>query len=194
MEEVYMNDRIELIYEDNEYRVIVNGNEVFKDIDAENAFEKFQTEVRYSRSDEAKSWDKIVANLEKLNIKDLEINKQFKTLSFGDVKYFHNMEQTSYIKNGSMVPLIGGYKLFKFALTLASEANVEKFNDFFEFIKELALNKIVYSVTETSLVVASPKFNYGSSEYNFISKKINKGAMIVEGSFEEFKKYIFSVV
>ena len=108
-----MNDKIELIYEDNEYRVIVNGREVFKDIDAENAFEKFQTEIRYSRSEESKVWEKIVTKLEKINIEGLEINTQFKTLAFGDVKYFHNMQQTSFIKNGVMVPLIGGYKLFK---------------------------------------------------------------------------------
>ncbi len=135
-----------------------------------------------------------MTKLEKINIEGLEINTQFKTLAFGDVKYFHNMQQTSFIKNGVMVPLIGGYKLFKFGLTLASEGNLEKANDFFEFIKELALKKVTYSVTETSLLVSSPKFNYGSSEYNFISKKINKGAMIEEGSFEDYKKYIFSVI
>jgi hypothetical protein len=189
-----MNDRIELIYEDNEYKVFVNEVEVFKDIDSENAFEKFQTEIRYSRSDESKAWDKILKKLESLNIEGLEINKQYKTLAFGDVKYFHNMERTSYIKNGTMIPLLGGYRLFKFAVTLASNGDLEKANDFFGFLRELSLKKVVYSVNETSVVVASPKFNYGSVEYNFISSKISKGAMIIDGSFKEYKDFVFSVV
>ena len=79
----------------------------------------------------------------------LEINTQFKTLAFGDVSIFTICNKHLY-KNGVMVPLLGGYKLFKFDLPYI-EGNLEKANDFFEFIKELALKKVTYSVTETSL-------------------------------------------
>ena len=38
------------------------------------------------------------------------------------------------------------------------------------------------------------KFNYGSVEYNFATKKINKGTSNEKGSFEEFKDYVLSII
>lgn len=189
-----MSNRIELVYENNEYIVSVNGSEVFKDIDVENAYEKFRNVIRNNKSAEARAWEDIVERFEALGYKDLEINKEYKTLTFGDLKYFYNMGKSFFMKDGKMIPLIGGYEIFKFTLNIVSKGDVNKGNEFVEFCKDIMLTDINYRVTDSSIIVASASFNYGSAEYNFISGKINKGASIGEGNLKDFRDYVFSVI
>ena len=40
-------------------------------------------------------------------------------------------------------------------------------------------------------MISSPKFSYGTVEYNFATNKINKGTSFEKGSFEEFKELCF---
>ena len=189
-----MSNRVELVYEDNEYRVLMNGSEVFKDIDVENAYDKFRTVIRNNKSSEARAWDDIVNRFEVLGYKELEINKEYKTLTFGDLKYFYNMGKSFFIKDGKMIPLIGGYEIFKFTLNIASKGDINKGNEFIEFCKDVLLADINYRLTDSSIIASSASFNYGSAEYNFISGKINKGASISEGSLKEFSDYVFSII
>jgi hypothetical protein len=189
-----MSNRIELVYENNEYIVLMNGSEVFKDIDVENAYDKFRTVIRNNKSSEARAWDDIVNRFEVLDYKELEINKEYKTLTFGDLKYFYNMGKSFFIKDGKMIPLIGGYEIFKFTLNIVSKGDINKGNEFIEFCKDVLLADINYRLTDSSVIVASASFNYGSAEYNFISGKINKGASIAEGSLKDFSDYVFSIV
>ena len=192
--DIKVSNRVELVYENNEYIVLMNGSEVFKDIDVENAYDKFRSEIRNNKSAEARAWDDIVKRFEDLEYKDLEINKEYKTLTFGDLKYFYNMGKSFYMKDGKMMPLIGGYEIFKFTLNVVSKGDVKKGNEFIEFCKDVLLTDINYRVTDSSIIVASASFNYGSAEYNFISGKINKGASISEGNLKDFSDYVFSII
>ena len=189
-----MNKKVELIYENNEYSIIINGTLLNKDNDLEKALNEFKNVIRNNKTAETRAWDEIVEKFNSLNNTNLNINCEFRTMSYGNIKYFYNTGRVFYIANNSMIPLIGGYQIFKFILTVVCDGNIEKANDFIEFCKDITLSKVKYRVTETSLIVSSAIFNYGAAEYNFNSRKINKGASIMDGSFEEFKKYISEII
>lgn len=189
-----MKSKVELIYENNEYIVAVNGSVVNKDKDLDKAFEQFKNVINNNKTSEAKAWEDIVNKFEALENSSLEINKEFRTMTYGNMKYFYNMGKVFYMANGQMIPLIGGYSLFKFNLSVASEGNLEKANEFTEFCKVVTLSDISYRVTDSSIIVSSASFNYGSAEYNFMSEKINKGASIIKGSFRDFKEYVLSII
>ena len=189
-----MNSKIELIFENDEYSVVVNGSVVNKDKDLDNAFDKFKSVIINNKTSEARAWNDIVEKFTNLNNKDLQINTEYKTMEYGNMKYFYNMGRVFFMANGQMVPLIGGYSLFKFTLTTVCKGNVEKANEFIEFCKEVTLSDVNYRVTDSSIIVSNASFNYGSAEYNFISGKINKGASIIEGSFTEFRDYVLNII
>lgn len=189
-----MNSKVELIFENDEYSVIVNGSIVNKDKDLDNAFDKFKSVISNNKTAEARAWDEIVEKFTNLDNKDLVINTEYKTMEYGNMKYFYNMGRVFYMANGQMVPLIGGYGLFKFTLNTVCKGSLEKANEFIEFCKEVMLCDVNYRVTDSSIIVSSASFNYGSAEYNFISGKINKGASISEGNFTEFKNYVLNII
>lgn len=189
-----MNSKVELVYENNEYIVKVNNSIINKGNDLEKAYEQFKNVINNNKTAESRAWDDIVEKFTALDNKDLEINNEFRTMTYGNMKYFYNMGKVFYMANGQMVPLIGGYGLFKFALYEVSNGDLEKVNEFIEFCKDVMLTDINYRVTDSSIIVSSASFNYGSAEYNFSSGKINKGASITKGTFEEFKTYVLDII
>ncbi|MFU7517589.1 hypothetical protein [Clostridium sp. HCS.1] len=189
-----MNSKVELVFENNEYVVKVNNSIINKENDLEKAYEQFKSVISNNKSAEAKAWDDIVEKFQGLDNKNLEINNEYRTMTYGNMKYFYNMGKVFYMASGQMVPLIGGYGLFKFTLNEVSKGDLEKANEFIEFCKEVMLTDVNYRVTDSSIIVSSASFNYGSAEYNFSSGKINKGASITKGTFEEFKTYVLDII
>ncbi|MDU5105493.1 hypothetical protein [Clostridium sp.] len=189
-----MNSKVELVFENNEYVVKVNNSIINKGNDLEKAYEQFKSVISNNKSAEAKAWDDIVEKFQGLDNKNLEINNEYRTMTYGNMKYFYNMGKVFYMASGQMVPLIGGYGLFKFTLNEVSKGDLEKANEFIEFCKEVMLTDVNYRVTDSSIIVSSASFNYGSAEYNFSSGKINKGASITKGTFEEFKTYVLDII
>lgn len=189
-----MNSKVELVFENNEYVVKVNNSIINKGNDLEKAYEQFKSVISNNKSAEAKAWDDIVEKFQGLDNKNLEINNEYRTMTYGNMKYFYNMGKVFYMASGQMVPLIGGYGLFKFTLNEVSKGDLEKANEFIEFCKDVMLANINYRVTDSSIIVSSASFNYGSAEYNFSSGKINKGASITKGTFEEFKTYVLDII
>ena len=189
-----MNSKVELVYENNEYIVKVNNSVINKESDLEKAYEQFKNVIKNNKSAEARAWDDIVDKFKGLDSKDLEINNEYRTMTYGNMKYFYNMGKVFYMANGQMVPLIGGYGLFKFTLHEVCNGDLNKANEFIEFCKDVMLTDVNYRVTDSSIIVSSASFNYGSAEYNFSSGKINKGASITQGSFNEFKTYVLDII
>ncbi len=189
-----MNSKVELVFENNEYVVKVNNSIINKGNDLEKAYEQFKSVISNNKSAEAKAWDDIVEKFQGLDNKNLEINNEYRTMTYGNMKYFYNMGKVFYMSNGQMVPLIGGYGLFKFTLNEVSKGDLEKANEFIEFCKDVMLTDVNYRVTDSSIIVSSASFNYGSAEYNFSSGKINKGASITKGTFEDFKTYVLDII
>lgn len=189
-----MDNKVALIYENGEYKVCVNGNVVNSDKDIDNSILKFRHIVADNVVAKSDSWDSIVESLKEIEDERLEVNGEYKTISFGVMKYFYNTGKVFNTANGQMTPLIGGYNLFHFVASMTSAGFIKDYVDLLDFCREILKNKATYRTTEAGFVVASAGFNYGSAEYNFISKKLNKGASIEACSFEKFKEYVFSII
>lgn len=189
-----MNSKVELVFENNEYLVKVNNSIINKGNDLEKAYEEFKSILSNNKTAEARAWEDIAEKFKDLDNKDLEINNEYRTMTYGNMKYFYNMGKVFYMANGQMIPLIGGYGLFKFTLNEVCNGDLEKANEFIEFCKDVMLTDVNYRVTDSSIILSSASFNYGSAEYNFSSGKINKGASITKGSFEDFKTYVLEII
>ena len=110
------------------------------------------------------------------------------------MKYFYNTDKVFYIQNNSMISLGGGYSLFNFVLKKINEGQLENEENFLELCKISMQNKAIFSANEDIVMISSPKFSYGTVEYNFGTNKINKGTSSEKGSFEEFKDYVLEIL
>ncbi|GAA0769327.1 hypothetical protein GCM10008908_10800 [Clostridium subterminale] len=189
-----MESKVALLYENGEYSICINETVINTYDNIEDSFEKFKMVVKNNSVAKATSWDSIEENLMEVKDERLEINSEYKTIAFESMRYFYNTGKIFYIKNGEMVELIRGYNLFYFTLTMVLEGKVQGCEDILEFCKEVLDNKITYGITDTSILVSSAAFNYGYTEYNFTSGKINKGASIEKCSFDEFKAYVLGII
>ena len=189
-----MNNKVALIYENSEYNVTLNGSVIKTDKDFDNAVYQFkQLIATTSQISETKSWETIEESIESYKDKGLEINSDYKTLAFGSMKYFYTTGKVFYISGVNMIGLSGGFDFFHFILTVASNGDTKACQNFIEFCKNVVTANASYKVSDSTITILSPRLNYGSAEYNFKNKKINKGASIIEGSFEEFKSYILNI-
>ena len=189
-----MNNKVTLTFENGEFSVFINENLIDKNRDLDESFEKFKQVIRDNVAIKTNSWESIEEKVKRFRNEEIEINTEHKNLNFRLMKYFYSTDKIFYMKNGTMTPLMGGYSLFDFILTLISNNLIDNYEDLLGFCKVVLENKIMYRTTETSISVSSPKFNYGSAEYNFTSKKISKGASIINGTFDEFKDYVFDII
>ena len=189
-----MNSKVALLYENGEYSISINETVINTYDNIEDSFEKFKMVIKNNSVAKATSWDSIEENLREVKDERLEINREYKTIAFESMRYFYNTGKIFYIKNGGMLELIRGYNLFYFTLTMVLEGKVQSCEDILDFCKEILENKITYGITDTSILVSSAAFNYGYTEYNFTSGKINKGASIEKCSFDEFKAYVLGII
>lgn len=189
-----MKNKVTLTFENGEYSVCINESLIDKNKDLNESFEKFKQVIRDNVSIQVSSWDSIEEKVKRFNNEEVVINEEHKNFSFKSMKYFYSTDKVFYMKDNTMTPLLGGYSLFDFVLSLIDNKLIDNYEDLLEFCKAVLENKIVYRTTEGSIAVSSPKFNYGSAEYNFTSKKISKGASIINGTFNEFREYVFDII
>lgn len=189
-----MGNKITLTYENREFKVSINENVVYTDKEMEGALLKFNSVVKNNAIEQKNSWDAIESEVNSYSIDGAELNSQFKTVNFGKMKYFYNTDKVFYIENNGMISLGGGYSLFNFVLKKIKEGHLENEESFLELCKISMLNKAIFSANEDIVMISSPKFSYGTVEYNFATNKINKGTSSEKGSFEEFKDYVLGVL
>lgn len=189
-----MGNKITLTYENGEFTVSINENKIYSNKEMETALLKFNAVVKNNAIEQSNPWETIEYTIKSYNIEGVEINSQFKTISFGKMKYFYNTDKVFYIDNGSMISLGGGYSLFDFVLKKLNSRELENEESFLELCKVSMLNKAIFRAYEDVVMISSPKFNYGTVEYNFTTKKINKGTSNEKGSFEEFKNYVLDIL
>ena len=188
-----MGNKITLTYENGEFNVAINESIVYTDKEMEGALIKFNSVVKNNAIEQKNSWDDIEAEVNNYNIEEVEVNSQFKTVNFGN-EYFYNTDKVFYIQNNSMISLGGGYSLFNFVLKKINEGQLENEENFLELCKISMQNKAIFSANEDIVMISSPKFSYGTVEYNFATNKINKGTSSEKGSFEEFKNYVLEIL
>lgn len=189
-----MDNKVILIYENNEYNIYLSGNIISTEKDCDVAIEKFKKTIAENTELSPSNWNSILTALSNVNDERLEINNEYKTITFGVMKYFSLTGKLFYIKDNQMQPLTGGIYTFKTVVTMATENLVDNYEEVLEFCTKVLNNKARVRMTESSIVVGSAAFHYGSAEFNFISNKINKGATIESGNFETFKKYVLQVL
>ena len=186
-----MANKITLTYENGKFIVSLNENIIYTDKEMEGAMLKFNSVVKNNAIQQNDSWQAIEKSIKNFDMSDIELNSQFKTVSYGKMKYFYNTDKVFYIDEGSMISLGGGFALFSFIIGKIKDGELKSEESFLELCKVSMINKGIFSTNEDKVMIASPKFNYGSVEYNFATKKINKGTSNEKGSFEEFKDYVY---
>lgn len=188
-----MDNKIALVYSNGEYTVNINGTLMHKGNDAEEMFEKFQNVIKNNSIRETTSWEYIKDRINELNLREVKINEDYKTIEFQSIKYFHNINKLYNIAGDSMVELAGAYNLLYFILEMNKEGYLRDSQDLVDICMVAMDNKANYRYYDTNFIITSAMFNYGVAEYNFATGKIHKGVSIEKSTFEEFKKYVFGV-
>ena len=188
-----MDNKIALVYSNGEYTVNINGTLMHKGNDAEEMFEKFQNVIKNNSIRETTSWEYIKDRINELNLREVKINEDYKTIEFKSIKYFHNINKLYNIAGDSMVELAGAYNLLYFILEMNKAGYLRDSQDLVDICMVAMDNKANYRYYDTNFIITSAMFNYGVAEYNFATGKIHKGVSIEKSTFEEFKKYVFGV-
>lgn len=188
-----MDNKIALVYSNGEYTVNINGTLMHKGNDGEEMFEKFQNVIKNNSIRETTSWEYIKDRINELNLREVKINEDYKTIEFQSVKYFHNINKLYNIAGDSMVELAGAYNLLYFILEMNKAGYLRDSQDLVDICMVAMDNKANYRYYDTNFIITSAMFNYGVAEYNFATGKIHKGVSIEKSTFEEFKKYVFGV-
>ncbi|NGT68063.1 hypothetical protein G6Z16_14455 [Clostridium perfringens] len=189
-----MENKISLVYENGEFTVYINDEVVTVNKYMDNAIEKFTQTVHNNATPKSIKWESIEEDLKGIDLKDLEINSEFKTLTYKDMKYFYSTDKIFNMHGGRMQQLLGGYQLFSFIVKMISEKHLEDYLEVLNFCEDILRCKVTYRTPGSNFIVGSPAFNYGSASYDFATGKVNKGASIEKMSFEDFKKYIFDII
>ena len=184
-----MDNKIALVYSNGEYTVNINGTLMHKGNDAEEMFEKFQNVIKNNSIRETTSWEYIKDRINELNLREVKINEDYKTIEFQSIKYFHNINKLYNIAGDSMVELAGAYNLLYFILEMNKAGYLRDSQDLVDICMVAMDNKANYRYYDTNFIITSAMFNYGVAEYNFATGKIHKGVSIEKSTFEEFKKY-----
>ena len=188
-----MDNKIALVYSNGEYTVNINGTLMHKGNDAEEMFEKFQNVIKNNSIRETTSWEYIKDRINELNLREVKINEDYKSIEFQSIKYFHNINKLYNIAGDSMVELAGAYNLLYFILEMNKAGYLRDSQDLVDICMVAMDNKANYRYYDTNFIITSAMFNYGVAEYNFATGKIHKGVSIEKSTFEEFKKYVFGV-
>lgn len=189
-----MNNKVTLSFEDGKYKVCIDETVVNEDDNIDESFKRFKQIITNNSIKKSSAWEDIEESLNGINLKELQINSDYKTATFGIMKYFYNTSKVFYMTNEELVPLIGGYEFFCFIVNLISKGELNNYENLLELCKFIITSKANYRTSGSTIFVSSAKFSYGSVEYNFSTKKINKGTSLENGDFDEFKSYILSII
>ena len=148
-----MGNKITLTYENGEFNVALNENVVYTDKEMEGALLKFNAVVKNNAIEQSNSWCDIEDSIKAFNISNIEVNSQFKTISYGKMKYFYNTDKVFYIENSSMISLGGGSSLFNFVIDKINSGELENEESFLELCKIAMVNKGIFSAHEVLSLV-----------------------------------------
>lgn len=189
-----MSNKVALVFENGVYSISVNDEVVNNEKNLDSAFAKFKEAMKDNLIVHTNSWESIEASAVSFDDDRVEINAEHKTVTFGKMKYFYNTNKLFYMTDGKMIPLLGGYHLFNFILTVVKAGQCDDYESILKFCKDIIECKATYRTNEEVFTVGCAAFNYGAAEYNFSSGKIHKGASITKGSFDEFKGYVLAIL
>lgn len=182
--------KILLAYEDGEFNIKVNDTIIKKETDLEAAVEVFKQTVKNNGVKQGVTWHSVVESLKE--IEQVKINHDYKTVTFGSLRYFYNTGQVFYICEGQMKTLVGGFDVFKHMVEIISKGQDEK--SLVELCIYVSERHATFSLGEQTLYIAYGAFSYGSVGYDFRAQKMDKGTSSEKTTFESFKEYVLSIV
>ncbi|MBE6072229.1 MAG: hypothetical protein E7208_09755 [Clostridium butyricum] len=189
-----MNNKISLSYENGKFNISINEEIIYSDNELESSVEKFKNVIKNSEKRNGVIWNDIHKEMHEYNLESLEINSEYKNLSYKNIKYFYATNKVFYIKEETLIPLLGGYEFFKFILMLVKDKYIKDYEKVLDLCTYLLSKKVWYRTDNMVLSMSSPKFNYGSLEYNFTNGRINKGTSISICTFEDFNNYVMETI
>lgn len=189
-----MGKKVNLLFEEGKYKIYINDTLIEESNDVDISFEKFKQVINNNLMEKSLSWDFIEERLKLFNHKDCKVDSTYKTISLGEIKYFYSTGKLFYIAHKEMIELIGGIDLFLFVVNLIKEGSIDDYNELLKLLKIVLKTKANYRVSESTIFISSPKFNYGTVEYNFNTKRINKGTNLSSCTFKEFKSYVLNIL
>lgn len=185
-----MGNKVVLMYENNLFKVYINDKVVAAGTNMEAIVGKFKQIFKDNTpASNTVSWESILERARRFNHSEIEINNDYRTISYKNMKYFYASNKMFYVSNGTMTPLLGAYELFDFIMELM-ENDFKEYEKILKFCKNMMENEIIYRIFDSNIVVSSPGFNYGFIEYNFATNKISKGTAIIQGTFDDFVSYV----
>lgn len=185
-----MGNKVVLMYENNLFKVHMNDKVIAKGTNMDLVIDKFKQIFKDNTpAINSISWEDIINRVSRFQNSDIEINNDYKTISYKNMKYFYGSNKIFYISNNTMTPLLGAYELFDFIMEIIDKRFTE-YEKLLKFCKSMMESEIIYRIFDNNIVVSNPGFNYGFIEYNFATNKISKGTAIVHGTFDEFVEYV----
>ena len=185
-----MGNKVVLMYENHLFKIYINDKVVAAGTNIDSIVEKFKQVFKDNTpQSNIASWESILERVKKFKNEDIEINNDYRTISYKKMKYFYASNKVFYMSDNTMTPLLGAYELFDFIMNLI-ENNFKEYEKILMFCKSMMENEIIYRIFDSNIVVSSPGFNYGFIEYNFITNKISKGTAIIHGTFDDFAAYV----
>lgn len=185
-----MGNKVVLMYENNLFKVYMNDKVIAKGTNMDLVIDKFKQIFKDNTpAINSISWEDIINRVSRFQNSDIEINNDYKTISYKNMKYFYGSNKIFYISNNTMTPLLGAYELFDFIMEIIDKRFTE-YEKLLKFCKSMMESEIIYRIFDNNIVVSNPGFNYGFIEYNFATNKISKGTAIVHGTFDEFVEYV----
>lgn len=189
-----MENKIALIYDGNDYQVVVNENVITTEEKIEDAYKCFEKIVNNNTFKVTGKWEEIVNHIKELDLADVEIFETYHAIQYKTVKYFHNTGMLFYIGQGEMLPLMGGDRLLLFILEKVKSKQLDDSESFIDICAQATQESVVYHIKEDSFSLYSGIFNYGNVVYNFRTQEIHKGTHIEKGTFDMFKEYVLETI
>lgn len=187
-----MSNKIALVYEEGSFSICLNDTVIQTENDIESAIQYFKKVIKNNGGQQDNGWNEIKAVVESAACDDIEMNEAYKTVTLGNMKYFHNTGNLVYIEEGKMVPLMGGFRFVAFILERMEKEQLKDYKKLLELCIKVVEEKATYRVAENAFIIASPVFDYGFVEYHFHNGQINKGSSSEQGNFESFCEYAYS--
>lgn len=182
--------KILLVYEDGEFNIKMNDTVIKKESELEAAVEVFKQTVKNNGVKQGFSWQDVVESLKE--IEQVEINNDYKTVTFGGLRYFYNTGQVFYMCEGQMRTLVGGFDVFKHMVEIISKGQDEK--SLVELCIHVSEHHATFSLAEQKLYIAYGAFSYGSVGYDFRANKMDKGTSSEKATFESFRDYVLNII
>lgn len=184
-------ENITLVFENGEYKVLLNGNKLSVSKDMELSIDNFKNAIKENAAKIEGTWENYLGRVDKSLV---NINEEYQTMEIENLKFFYKTGKVFFMENGSMVQLTGGFSFFNGVIDMLKVGNIKNISDILELCKNILEGRAIYRVSENNISISSAAFNYGTCEYDFLKGRINKGASIEDGSFEDFKRYVYSII